>query len=226
MTGRLRSSAAIVLRIRPYEENHIIAHLLSPELGKISAFARAARRSVKRFGALLEPGQSVVAYLQEPRSELGNQMYRLDKLDPNKSLLGLRESSQKLNACFFALSLLDANLPEGPVDYEIYNNLLAYLEALNSCDGKCKISWMKTLFWLKNAQLMGYGGLEKVLSEPLLVLRRVLKQHFPHLVKIEYETFRDVPEGALPLILRGDLEKLGFHWKQITGSDWAYEKLL
>jgi len=56
---------ALVLRAIPYGEADAVVHLLVRGRGRVSAFARGARSSRKRFGGALEPFQRVEALLAE-----------------------------------------------------------------------------------------------------------------------------------------------------------------
>src|SRR5438270_872180 len=56
---------ALVLRSIAYGESDAVVHLLVRGRGRVSAFARAARSSRKRFGGALEPFQRVEALLSE-----------------------------------------------------------------------------------------------------------------------------------------------------------------
>ncbi len=58
---------AIVLRTTPYGEADVVAHLLCRGLGRVGAFARGARRSMKRFGGGLEPFTLMEVELQSRR---------------------------------------------------------------------------------------------------------------------------------------------------------------
>jgi DNA repair protein RecO (recombination protein O) len=59
---------AFVLRTLPYGESDVIAHLLVQGRGRVSAFARGARKSVKRFGGSLAAFQLIEVLLAERRS--------------------------------------------------------------------------------------------------------------------------------------------------------------
>jgi len=62
---------AISLRVTPYGEADLIVTFLAAEGGKVRGIARAARRSRKRFGAGLDPGnRGVLSHHAQGRSEL------------------------------------------------------------------------------------------------------------------------------------------------------------
>src|SRR5262245_41696708 len=64
------ASQAIVLRKVGYGESDLVLTLLSRDLGKLSALARGARRSRRRFGAALELFTVSSALLRAHRGEL------------------------------------------------------------------------------------------------------------------------------------------------------------
>ena len=59
---------AIVVGLRDYKEADRIVRLLSPERGIITALARSARSSSKRFGGCLDIGNRIEVSLRPPRS--------------------------------------------------------------------------------------------------------------------------------------------------------------
>jgi DNA repair protein RecO (recombination protein O) len=62
---------AISLRLTPYGEADVIVTLLGASGGKLRGIARGARKSRKRFGAGLDPGnRGTLSYHAQPRSEL------------------------------------------------------------------------------------------------------------------------------------------------------------
>lgn len=69
--ARSHTTLALVLRRTPYGEADLIVSLLSEKLGQVSALARAARKSQRRFGGSLEPFHTLEAELEEaPGAEL------------------------------------------------------------------------------------------------------------------------------------------------------------
>ena len=62
---------AIVVGLSNYKEADRIVRLLSPDRGRITALARAARSSNKRFGGALDIGNRVELSMRAPRSSMG-----------------------------------------------------------------------------------------------------------------------------------------------------------
>lgn len=62
---------AIALRVTPYGEADLIVTFLAADGGKVRGIARAARRSRRRFGAGLDPGnRGILSHHTQGRSEL------------------------------------------------------------------------------------------------------------------------------------------------------------
>ena len=59
----------IVIGVRDHKEADRIVHLLTPDNGRITALARAARKSTRRFGGALDIGNRVEATLRPPRGD-------------------------------------------------------------------------------------------------------------------------------------------------------------
>ncbi len=72
-----RRSEAFVLRVRAFGEADRVADLLTPELGRVPALARSARRSRRRFGGVLDYFVRVRATVRPGRGEL----WRLDDVE-------------------------------------------------------------------------------------------------------------------------------------------------
>ncbi|HXK19309.1 MAG TPA: recombination protein O N-terminal domain-containing protein, partial [Polyangiaceae bacterium] len=76
MAARKAASAriateALLLRRVEYGEADLVLTLLTQKLGKVSALARGARKSNKRFGGALEPMHTLAVELDErPGAEL------------------------------------------------------------------------------------------------------------------------------------------------------------
>ncbi len=59
---------ALLLRRVDYGDSDLVLALFSEKLGRVSALARGARRSTKRFGGVLEPLHTLSVRFDEPRS--------------------------------------------------------------------------------------------------------------------------------------------------------------
>lgn len=65
-TTRRHDTLALVLRRTPYGDTDLVVTLFTESLGVVSALARAARKSQRRFGGQLEPLHTLHVELDEP----------------------------------------------------------------------------------------------------------------------------------------------------------------
>ena len=92
---------AIVIRLVDYGESDRIAGLLTPNYGKISAFAAGARKSKKRFGGALDLFSYVRAEVRQPKSA-DDSLWRLSQIHLTDLHLGVRQNL----SCFATASYL------------------------------------------------------------------------------------------------------------------------
>jgi DNA repair protein RecO (recombination protein O) len=64
------STQAIVVGVRAFKEADRMVDLLTPEHGRLTAIARNARKSQRRYGAALDLGNRIEASLRPPRGTL------------------------------------------------------------------------------------------------------------------------------------------------------------
>ena len=125
MPGSLRTQA-IVLRSIRYGEADRVLHLYTPNLGRVSAIAKGARRARSRFGARLEPFFQIDAILHEGRGDL-HTVTGVDTINPHA---GLREAADRLDAaaraCDAVARLFETDDPH-PEVYALLANELALL---------------------------------------------------------------------------------------------------
>src|SRR5262245_38091169 len=93
---------AIVLRAVDYGESDRVITLLSRERGKVSAFARGARASRRRFGGALEPFTLVRA---EVRSRSGSDLLGLDSVSALRAFGGIRGDLARIACAGYAAEL-------------------------------------------------------------------------------------------------------------------------
>jgi DNA repair protein RecO (recombination protein O) len=101
---------AIVLRAVDYGETDRIVHLLTAETGRLTAIAKAARRSQRRFPGTLD----VFNHLEiEARCRPRTAMAFLEKARLVDPFLGLRRSPMRYAMASFLTEMLDRLSPEG-----------------------------------------------------------------------------------------------------------------
>jgi DNA repair protein RecO (recombination protein O) len=102
-------SEALVLRSVDYGEADRILHLLVPEVGRLTAIAKHARRSVKRFGGTLDLFNRLEVQIARGR---GSAMSRLDRARLLHSYGPLRTDPARFALGCYLLELLDRMAPE------------------------------------------------------------------------------------------------------------------
>jgi DNA repair protein RecO (recombination protein O) len=124
---RAERLAAIVLRTVAYADNDAVVHLLVRGRGRVSAFARGARSSRKRFGAALEPFQRIEALLHERE---GQELWMLREATVLEAHAGLRDDLHRIAHAGYASELLhDLTRPSEPAD-RLFALLDEFLERL------------------------------------------------------------------------------------------------
>lgn len=147
-----QQSVAVILRLQPVAESDLIAVLLSPKQGKIEAYARAARKSTKRFGGRLEPFVEGVATLGKGRGSLAT----LQAFEPQIRHLGTAvEYEQLALASYFAELAITAAQPEHE-DTLLFSWLRSAVAAAALADAS---EWAATKLAADIAWLSVMGGL-------------------------------------------------------------------
>jgi DNA repair protein RecO (recombination protein O) len=130
--SRLRTDA-LILRSVDFGESDRIVHLLVPDSGRLTAIARGARRSVKRFPGTLD----LFNYLRIDvwRGRAGT-LARLEQATLLRAFTGLRVDPARFALGCYLLELLDRLAPEAGVRremtrlFEFAASALAVLEAV------------------------------------------------------------------------------------------------
>ena len=119
---------AYLLRLSPFGESDAVATFLTEETGKVSAIARGAKRSTKRFGGALEP-MHLLAIEYEDR---GKELVTLKEASLLRTRLGLTGSLEALEAAGTGLrwtrALCPARTPE-PDAFAALTDLLDGVDA-------------------------------------------------------------------------------------------------
>ncbi len=140
---------AIVLRHTNYGEADIILTLFTAEFGLQKGFARAARKSRKRFGAVLDPFTQAVFQWTSGRGDL----WLLQEADLVNSRIGLRSDFQRLALASYGSELVTLLLEDEEPHLTIYELLFSFLDYLEQ-GGQLKIA--RLLFELRLIYLLGY----------------------------------------------------------------------
>jgi DNA repair protein RecO (recombination protein O) len=102
---------ALVLRYVDYGESDRILHLLVPDRGRLTAIAKGARRSVRRFGGTLDLFNHL--RVQFDRRRRTASMARLEQATLIQSFTPLRRDTRRFALACYLLELLDRMAPEG-----------------------------------------------------------------------------------------------------------------
>ncbi|MFH1262702.1 MAG: DNA repair protein RecO [Pseudomonadota bacterium] len=119
MNAPSRETEGIVLRIIDYGESDRIVGFLTPDMGKISAFAMKARVSRKRFGGTLDLFHCLAIDLRPPRDPQGA-LWRLERVSLVEGYHGLRGDLRRLAAAGYLADCLWNLLGEGDPHPETY----------------------------------------------------------------------------------------------------------
>jgi len=110
MAHRRVRSEAILLRLVDLGESDRIVHLLCPETGRLTAIAKGARRSIKRFGGNLDLCNLLRVHVEQRRA---TSMARLEQAVLVHPYLGLREQPARFALACYLVEIIDRMAPEG-----------------------------------------------------------------------------------------------------------------
>jgi len=126
-SSQAQVALALLLRRVEYGEIDFVVTLLTDRLGRISALARGARKSVKRFGGALEPMHTLrIAY--EDRSGAELLVLREAKLERARPYLVT--SLERMQAAGLALNWVRKAAPPRVPEPEVWQALQTFLDQL------------------------------------------------------------------------------------------------
>ncbi|MBL9005815.1 MAG: DNA repair protein RecO [Myxococcales bacterium] len=146
-------TAALVLRVTDYSESDRIVTLLTETHGKVSALARGAKKSRKRFGAALGLFGCGEATLRERRD-----LWLLEELHAQRGFLRLGHELGRFSHACYACELCQQLCPPHEPEPQVYALLRSFLERLDSLPlaDKPPIPPLRT-FELKLLDAVGLG---------------------------------------------------------------------
>jgi DNA repair protein RecO (recombination protein O) len=119
---------AVVLRTVDYGERDRVVALLSRERGKLSAFARGARTSRRRFGGALEPFTRLRAELRE---RAGADLWTLDDVAVERGHGGIRADLARIACAGYACELAGALVRDAEPHEDLFDLVASYLAHLD-----------------------------------------------------------------------------------------------
>jgi DNA repair protein RecO (recombination protein O) len=126
-SSQARVALALLLRRVEYGETDLVVTLLTDTIGRVSALARGARKSVKRFGGVLEPMHTLrVAYDDRSGAELV--VLREAKLERARPFL--ITSLERMQAAGQALNWVRKAAPPRTPEPEVWAAIEALLDHL------------------------------------------------------------------------------------------------
>ena len=127
MPSRSLQSRALLLRSVDYRDSDRIVTLLTEDFGKISALARGARKSQRRFGGALQPYVLMNAHFRPGRGELAH----LERVSVDRSFLGILRSLKSIGAAGAALAMIRERVPEVEPEPDVFDAAVRFLTALH-----------------------------------------------------------------------------------------------
>jgi DNA repair protein RecO (recombination protein O) len=147
-----RVTEAILLRLVDFGESDRIVHLLTPDSGRLTAVAKGARRSVKRFSGTLDLFHHLRVHVDPGRRGGMARLEQATLLDP---LLGLRTSPARFALGCYLLELLDRLSPESGTPRELRGLFDFALRALRAVQAATPDLRLRVLLELKTLAALG-----------------------------------------------------------------------
>lgn len=148
--GNEERAIALILRTVDYGESDRIVTFFTRELGKVSAFARAARKSQKRFGGTLEPFNRLLIRYRDGKGE----MLSLSSATIDRARPGIVTELDRIGRAAYVTELTSEMIREREVLPELFDLLDAGLEVIGSATTTGG-AWLSA-FELKLLSLAGY----------------------------------------------------------------------
>jgi DNA repair protein RecO (recombination protein O) len=144
---------ALLLKRTDYREADVVVTLFTAAHGKISALARGARNSRKRFGGSLEPIHTLDVDLDEPKR---GELFELRSATVLVPRIALSQDLDKLRAAGKVLGWLRDGLPERHRETQLWDSTLVLLDELERGDA-LRTELTLATFGLHFLALLGWG---------------------------------------------------------------------
>ena len=150
----MRTTRALVLKRTEFGDADLVLSLFTESFGKISALARGARKSSKRFGGSLEAMHTLELRLEErPASEL----FSLREARIEVPRMGLTGSLERLQAAGRALSWVRSAAPARTPEPELWEEITTLLDRLAARDDALDPALLLAISGLRFLSLLGWG---------------------------------------------------------------------
>jgi len=138
----------------PYGEADAIVTLFTEKVGKVSALARAARKSRRRFAAALEPMHALTVTLDERE---GAELLALREATVSRARAHLLGDLDRLSAAGQALRWVRAGSPPRTAEPEVWAELSALLDRLDDATDTLPPATHLAASGLRLLRYLGYG---------------------------------------------------------------------
>lgn len=125
---QVTSARAILLKRTDFGESDLVLTLFTDTLGKLSALARGARRSHKRFGGALEPFHGLSLRITAPQS---GDLFKLEEAQLSQVRASLVGNLHSMTVAGRALTWVRRALPAQSIETELFATTTALLDELD-----------------------------------------------------------------------------------------------
>jgi DNA repair protein RecO (recombination protein O) len=143
---------ALILRSVDFGESDRIVHLLVPESGRVTAIAKGARRSVRRFAGTLDLFNHLRIQIDHRRP---NVMARLEQARLIECFGPLRVEPVRFALACYLLELIDRLAPEGGVQADTRRLFAFALSALAAVASRRPDARLRTILELRALDALG-----------------------------------------------------------------------
>jgi DNA repair protein RecO (recombination protein O) len=147
----MATTEALILRSVDFGESDRIFHLLAPDVGRLTAIAKGARRSIKRFSGTLDLFNQLRVQIERRRSGMG----RLDQAQLVRGFAALRVDPTRFAMGCHLLELLDRLAPEGGNRDDMRRLFAFALRALETLDARRPDARLRTILELRALEALG-----------------------------------------------------------------------
>jgi DNA repair protein RecO (recombination protein O) len=150
----VRTTRALVLRRTEYGEADLVLSLFTESFGKISALARGARKSTRRFAGSLEAMHTLELRLEE---RVMSELFSLRDAHIAIPRLGLTASLERLEAAGRALAWVREAAPARTPEPELWAEISALLDRLAARDSDFDPLCLLAASGLRTLATLGWG---------------------------------------------------------------------